>query len=226
MGIILVVDALFVIIFFKELKLSSFDSLLSATLGFSPVLIHYGLMSLISVTAVGAFSAVGSILVIAFMIGPPLTAFLLTHDLKKLMFISSGFAILNAVLGFFVAFGFNVSISGSMAVVTGLSFGVVYLFAPNKGLISTQILRRSQRKEFAENTVLFHLYSHENDDDVLIESGLDTIESHLNWSQLKLDRVLGALLAKGLITVENKLILLTTSGRDRSIAASSAIFDR
>lgn len=226
MGIILIVDALFVFIFFKELKLSSFDSLLSATLGFSPVLIHYGLMSLISVTAVGAFSAVGSILVIAFMIGPPLTAFLLTHDLKKLMLISSGFAIFNAIVGFYIAFGLNVSISGSMAVVTGLSFGFVYLFAPQRGLISTKILRASQRKEFAENTVLFHLYSHEGDDDVALESGLDTIDEHLNWSRLKIDRVLGALLAKELIVVEDRIISLTPMGRERSIHASEMIFDR
>ena len=226
MGIILIIDFLFVVIFYKELKLSSFDALLSATLGFSPVLIHYALMSLISITAVGAFSAVGSILVIAFMIGPPLTAYLLTHDLKKLMFISSGFAIFNAIAGFFLAFGLNVSISGSMAVVTGLSFTFVYLFSPREGLISTKIMRRNQRKEFAETTVLFHLYSHEDDEDALIESGLDTIDAHLNWSRSKIERVVKDLKAKDLVELKDRQIFLTERGRSRSIAEADRIFDR
>lgn len=226
MGIILIVDALFVFIFYKELKLSSFDSLLAATLGFSPVLIHYGLMSLISITAVGAFSAVGSILVIAFMIGPPLSASLLTHDLKKLMMISSLFAIFNAVVGFFVAFGFDVSISGSMAVVTGLSFTFVYLFAPRKGLISTRILRRRQKREFAETTLLFHLYSHERDDDALVESGLDTIDQHLNWSSSKIERVVRDLELHEFIVVNKRQIELTDLGRQKSLLDARKIFDR
>lgn len=226
MSVILVIDALFVFIFYKELKLSSFDPLLAATLGFSPVIIHYALMSLISMTAVGSFSAVGSILVIAFMIGPPLTAYLLTHDLKKLIFISSGFAIMNAVLGFLMAFGLNVSISGSMAVVTGLSFTLVYLFAPTNGLISTKILRTRQAKEFAQTTVLFHLFSHEHDDDVLIESGINTIDKHLNWPKTKIEQVIRELEDLGMLEVKDEQITLTKLGREASILAADQIFDR
>ncbi len=58
--------------FFKELKLVIFDPALATIIGFSPAIIHYALMSVVSVTIVGSFEAVGSVLVIAFMIGPPL----------------------------------------------------------------------------------------------------------------------------------------------------------
>jgi manganese/zinc/iron transport system permease protein len=70
MGGILLINILFIGFFYKELKIATFDPGLAATLGFSPVLIHYGLMSLVSITAVGAFDAVGSILVVALMIAP------------------------------------------------------------------------------------------------------------------------------------------------------------
>ena len=59
---------LLVLLFFKELKIATFDAGLAATLGFSPVLVHYGLMTTVSVTTVGSFSAVGAILVVALML--------------------------------------------------------------------------------------------------------------------------------------------------------------
>jgi len=83
MGGILFLNALFVGVFYKELKLSTFDAGLATALGFSPALIHYALMGLVSITAVGAFDAVGSILVVALMIAPPATAYLLTDRLFR-----------------------------------------------------------------------------------------------------------------------------------------------
>ena len=73
----------FIIIFYKELKLSTFDQSLAVILGFSPILINYLFMGLVSITAVSAFNAVGSILVISLMVGPPITAYLITEDLKR-----------------------------------------------------------------------------------------------------------------------------------------------
>ena len=70
MGVILVLNAGLIALFYKELKLSTFDAGLAATLGFAPGLLHYGLMALVSVTAVGAFDAVGAMLVVALMVTP------------------------------------------------------------------------------------------------------------------------------------------------------------
>ncbi|MGB1374824.1 MAG: metal ABC transporter permease, partial [Rhodothermales bacterium] len=74
MASILMLNVVFIGLFFKELKLATFDSALAATLGFTPVLLHYVLMGLVSTTAVGAFDAVGSILVVALMVAPPAAA--------------------------------------------------------------------------------------------------------------------------------------------------------
>ena len=63
MSVILVINILFILFFYKELKIATFDAGLAATLGLAPGVIHYGLMGIVSITAVGAFDAVGSILV-------------------------------------------------------------------------------------------------------------------------------------------------------------------
>ena len=70
MGVILLVTLLLLLLFYKELKVSTFDVGLSAAMGISPMVMHYGLMSVSSVTVVGAFDAVGAILVVALMITP------------------------------------------------------------------------------------------------------------------------------------------------------------
>src|SRR5215207_5999608 len=55
MGAILLLNLAFILLFYKELKLATFDAALAATLGFAPALLHYALMALVSLTAVGAF---------------------------------------------------------------------------------------------------------------------------------------------------------------------------
>jgi manganese/zinc/iron transport system permease protein len=59
MGAILILNFAFVSLFFKELKIATFDAGLAAALGFAPVFVHYALMTSVSITAVGAFQAVG-----------------------------------------------------------------------------------------------------------------------------------------------------------------------
>lgn len=147
---LLVLNAALICIFYKELKIVTFDPLLAATLGFSPDMVHYGLMTLISLTAVGAFEAVGSVLVVAFMIGPPITAYLLTDNLKHMLWASAGFAALSGVLGYGAAAFFDVSIAGSMAVATSVLFGAVFLFSPNRGFIGIRRRKRKQRQAFLQ----------------------------------------------------------------------------
>ena len=129
-------NVLLVLIFFKELKITSFDPALATTLGFSANLIHYGHMMVVAITTVAAFEAVGSIIVIAMLIVPPATAYLMTHRLSVMLWLSALLAIMAAFLGHLGAlvvpgwFGFeDTSTSGMMAVVSGLLFGLVALSA-------------------------------------------------------------------------------------------------
>jgi len=149
-GALLIINISVICMFFKELKISTFDPILASILGFSPVLIHYGLMTLVSITAVASFQAVGSILVVAFMIGPPVTAYLLTTNLKHMLWFSSLVGAINGVLGYQIADLFDVSIAGAMATTTGVVFMVVFIFAPKRGIISIINRRRNQKIEFSQ----------------------------------------------------------------------------
>ncbi|TVP91040.1 MAG: metal ABC transporter permease [Alkalibacterium sp.] len=144
---ILVVNATFIFLFYKELKITTFDAGFAAAIGFSPALIHYGLMTLVSLTAVGAYDSVGSILVVGFMVGPPLAAFLLTDRLHVMIIIAVAMAIVNSVLGVQFAFFFNTTIAGMIAVITGVTTLSIFVLSPKKGLIKATLNRkREQRK--------------------------------------------------------------------------------
>src|SRR5690606_32548205 len=132
MGTILLLNLVLIVLFYKELKLATFDSALAAALGFSPALIHYGLMASVSVTAVGAFDHVGSILVIALMIAPPAAAYLLTDQLSRMLVLSVVIAVASAIGGYYAARLFNVNISGAMATITGVFFLTALIFAPER----------------------------------------------------------------------------------------------
>lgn len=131
-GIILILNIIFISTFFKELKISTFDKTLASVLGLFPTLVHYLLMTLVSVTAVVSFDAVGATLMISFMIGPAATAYLVAKNLKAMIFYSILVGCLSSIIGFYLARFLDVSISGSIAVVIGLIFFITLLIKRKK----------------------------------------------------------------------------------------------
>ncbi len=223
MGVILLINLIYVIVFFKELKLVTFDPALAAVLGFTPWIIHYSLMGIVSITAVGAFEAVGSILVIAFMVGPPITAYLLTDDLKLMIALSSVIGAINGVLGYKFAAYYDVSIAGSMAMMTGVTFFLVFILAPKRGLVTTIRRRKRQRVEFAADSLLFHILNHEDDENLEAHNGLDSIRENLNWNDRLLDKIINRLKEENKIILENGIIKLTEEGRLYTIESYESI---
>ena len=105
MAVMTLLTVIVVVLLYKELKLSTFDPTLAAALGFRPTLLHYGLMVMVSLVAVGAFDAVGSILVVAFFIIPPAAAYLLTDRLPRMLAYSSLIGAAGAYTGYDLARG-------------------------------------------------------------------------------------------------------------------------
>jgi manganese/zinc/iron transport system permease protein len=141
-GAVLLINLFLILALFKEFCLSSFDPALSDTLGFSSNFLHYVLMTMVAVTTVSAFEAVGSIIVIAMLIVPPATALLLTRRLVPMLLISSGVGAASALIGHLSAvtipgwFGFSsTSTSGMIATATGFFFALAWLFSPSEGLV-------------------------------------------------------------------------------------------
>ena len=142
-GMMLLFNLVFVVVFFKELKITAFDPALATTMGINANVMHYVLMTLVAATTIAAFESVGSILVIAMLIVPGAAAHLITDRLGHMLAISVVFAILSAVLGHISAitvpvwFGFqDTSTAGMMALMTGLLFLLVFLFSPRYGVLS------------------------------------------------------------------------------------------
>ncbi|HYN87081.1 MAG TPA: metal ABC transporter permease [Ardenticatenaceae bacterium] len=214
MSAILLLNLLFIVLFFKELKLATFDAGLAAALGFSPWLIHYGLMALVSVTAVGAFDAVGSVLVVALMIAPAATAYLLTDDLARMIALSVGIGIVGAIGGYWLAHLLDASIAGSMATMMGLLFGAVFLLAPERGLIAIARRRASQRWTFAETMLAIHLFNHEGSPDAAEESRVEHLGEHLRWEPAFAARVIELADRHGTVLRHNGNLALTDRGRE------------
>jgi manganese/zinc/iron transport system permease protein len=213
-GAIGLVNLLFILLFYKELKLATFDAGLAAALGFSPAVIHYALMTLVSATAVGSFEAVGSVLVVALMIAPPAAAYLLTDRLPAMLILGMAIGIASAVSGYFLARSLDASIAGSMATMTGVFFTMALLLAPERGLVSQWRTRRRQRVQFAGEMLLVHLSNHEGTPEEAEESSLEHMAKHMRWSPAHSDQVARYITRNGLAQrVDGTGLVLTDKGR-------------
>ena len=222
MGAILGLNVVGLALFYKELKVATFDAALAAALGFSPILVHYGLMSAVSITAVGAFDAVGSVLVVALMIAPPATAYLLSDRLSHMIGLSALIGGASAIAGFWLAHWLDASIAGSMATIAGVLFGLAFLFSPDRGLVAQRRRRQRQRWEFAQEMLVVHLLHHEDLPEADEENRVAHLQEGLRWEGDFTDEVVGRARRRGLISMRDGLLTLTDVGRDharRSFAA-------
>ncbi|GMW03838.1 MAG: membrane protein [Candidatus Hydrogenedentota bacterium] len=128
-------DIAFVVLAWKQLKICSFDPELAAAMGVRVALWHYLLMACVSITTVASFESVGAILVVAMLIVPPNTAYLLTDHLWRMVVLAAGFGVSSALIGYGVATALDGSIAGAMAVVSGAQFALAALFGPRYGVV-------------------------------------------------------------------------------------------
>jgi manganese/zinc/iron transport system permease protein len=145
-AVIAFINLLFVGLLYKELKLAAFDSALAQALGFRPALLSYGLMLLVSLTAVGAFDAVGAILSVAFFIIPPATAYLWAKRLSVMLGLSVLLGGAGVVLGYGLA-QVDTSISAAMVVAMFGLFALSWLISPRQGLLSAWYRKRRGKKQ-------------------------------------------------------------------------------
>lgn len=223
MGSIFLVNLLVILALYKEFKLSTFDRGLATSLGFRPGWMHYLLMGLVSVTAVGAFDVVGSILVVAFIVVPPATAYLLTRRLWQMIPLSMLLGVIAVVSGFLLATWWDVSIAGMMAAMTGMLFLLVFLFAPGRGFLAKMLRHRRQRWQFAVHMLLVHLLDHEGTPREKEESRIKTIDDHMRWEDRFAARVIYRASDQKLVDASGEYLRLTEKGREtaKSVMVSS-----
>ncbi len=142
-GFILLIILLFVTTGYKELFLTTFDPAFASAIGISTTLWHYALMGAVSVTTVASFESVGAILVVALLIAPAATAYLLTDNLKWMLALACLAGILSALGGYYLAVWLDGSIAGAIASVTGLFFALAMVLSPTHGLFFKKIKMRA-----------------------------------------------------------------------------------
>lgn len=144
---VLTINIALIVFFYKELKICAFDPEMAAAIGIPVMFMHYLLMGMLSITTVASFDSVGAILVVAMLIAPGASAYLLTDRLSVMLVLSAVIGVASAVLGYYFAYFYNVSISGSMAMMAGVLFVLTFFLSPKHGIVMKWIFRRSLTKE-------------------------------------------------------------------------------
>lgn len=135
--VVLLINIGFLLLFFKEMKVTSFDPVYAASIGIPVVFLHYSFMTSISFTTVAAFDSVGAILVVAMLIGPAATAYLISKTIKQMFIYSMVFGSSASIIGYYLAKIWDTSIAGMMAAAVGILFVLT--------LISQKVIERRRK---------------------------------------------------------------------------------
>jgi len=125
--IMLLINLLFIRTGYKQLYLTTFDPEFAASIGISVSLWHYLLMGAVSMTTVAAFDSVGAILVVALLVAPAATAYLLTDRFRNMLFLTALISVVISTLGYYLAVALDGSIAGAIVAVAGVLFGLAFL---------------------------------------------------------------------------------------------------
>lgn len=131
---VLVLTVVFVALFWKELKIVSFDPQLADAMGLRAAAVHYLLMGMVALAVVAAFNAIGSVLVLAMLVVPPVTGHLLSDRLGRMMAWAVAAAVASAVLATAGDAYLDVGVAPLLPLMSGALFIVALFFAPRHGL--------------------------------------------------------------------------------------------
>lgn len=201
-----------IVIFFKELKIVSFDPALATSMGISAAVVHYGLMVAVAGAAVASFEAVGSILVVTMLVAPGATAHLLTDRLPRMLAWSALLATTASILGYLLAVHWNTSVAGMISVVAGSQFLLAAIFAPRYGVLARSLAQLSLSVQIAREDILGSLYREEEHTKGIVSAPREGATPHVGAIVSALARL--SMRTRGLAraTVSGRL-LLTDRGR-------------
>ena len=204
LGILTIVNLLFIILFYRPLKMTTFDETFSMTVGIYTTVLYYALMVLVSVTAVTAFDAVGAILVISFFVAPAASAYLLANRLAHVIGLTLLIAVFNSVVGFFIGYYMDLTISGTTATVAFVTFTIVFLLNSN-GFLRRRIQIKQSRMNLLQLMMLMFI-----DEDTKRRRD---IYAYFNHKDKTIDATLKYLLDADYIEVLNDVYTVTDKGQ-------------
>lgn len=214
-GIIGIVILGSITLFYKQLQLTSFDPIMATAIGMNTGMVHYFLMGILSMTIVASLQAVGIILVVAMLITPGATAYLLTERLPKMLILASLIGATAAIIGLYISYWMNYSSGAAMVIVVTLMFLITLIFAPKQGVLIKIIQRKRAQERHLNDDVLKATYQLSRD---MQETNLSQIAEYLGITTHLLKNVLHKLLQKQLIMhTDDESILLTEDGKKHAL---------
>ena len=133
--VISVIALVTIAIFRKDFLLFCFDPTHARSIGINTVVLYYTLLSLLSLTAVAGLQTVGIILVVAMLVTPGATAYLLTDSFDYMMLLATASGVFSSVMGLYASYYLDASTGGCIVVVQTLLFVLAMIFAPKHGLL-------------------------------------------------------------------------------------------
>jgi manganese/iron transport system permease protein len=203
-----------VMVLYRYLFISTFQSVIAETMGISVKAVHYFLMLLLSFSVVASLQTVGVILVVAMLITPASTALLLSDRLERVVVISALLGLMAAVAGLLIAIRLETTPGPAMAVTATAMYLVVALIAPKKGIIAKFVARRGQQfKVEIEDTLKQALKLHRSG-----SLNIENLTGALGFPRTKTNRLVSTLNQKELVTLADHSMQLTSSGVKRANA--------
>nr|WP_221936521.1 metal ABC transporter permease [Leucobacter aridicollis] len=131
----------------RDFTLFAFDPTHAHAIGLNPRLLGAALLGLLALTSVVALQAVGVVLVVAMLIIPGATAYLLTDRFSRMLVIAPAISAACAIAGLYCSYYLDTASGGMVVLAQGTVFAFVYLFSPRHGLIGTRLLARRRRRQ-------------------------------------------------------------------------------
>jgi manganese/iron transport system permease protein len=136
-AVITLIILLLVRVFYQELFFYTFDRLGAQAIGLPVNTIYLGLMVAVTLTIIASMQTVGVILVVALLVGPAITAYLLVKELNQMMILGAFVGVLASILGMYSSYYLNVP-SGPCIVLISFGFFILAaLFSPSQGILTT-----------------------------------------------------------------------------------------
>lgn len=136
-----------VVIFYKELLVSTFDPTMAQSYGLPNKWIHYALMAVLTMVTVASLQTVGIVLVVAMLITPAATAYLLTNRLSVMIYLSAALGVVASVFGLYFSFTYNLASGATIVLVSAFLFAMAFFFSPSQGLVWKAHKSRRNRLE-------------------------------------------------------------------------------
>ncbi len=217
-SIVLVYTLISVIVLYRYLFISTFQSVIAEAMGISVQTLHYFLMFLLSIVVVASLSAAGVILVVAMLVTPAATALLLSNKLKHVLVLSALIGLATTIVGFFVTLLFDTTPGPAMCLVATVFYLLAVFFSPTRGLIQKSIVKRKEMNRIIHEDVLRLLYKSRPS-----QLTIETIAERLDHSNERIKQVVNRMLSSDHVKRQSdNQVQLTAVGEKEAVKMQRA----